>query len=66
MTVLAPMGGVLVDRFPKVNVVRAGSALRGTLAIVLTVLVFTDSWSYGTCSRSPSPWERQQRCVCPV
>lgn len=43
MTVLAPWGGVLVDRFPKVNVVRAGSALRGTLAIVLTVLVFTDS-----------------------
>ena len=43
MTVLAPLGGVLVDRFPKVNVVRAGSALRGTLAVALTVLVFTDS-----------------------
>ena len=43
MTVLAPWGGVLVDRYPKVNVVRAGSALRGTLAIALTVLVFTDS-----------------------
>ena len=43
MTVLAPWGGVLVDRFPKVNVVRTGSTLRGSLAIALTVLVFTDS-----------------------
>ena len=43
MTVLAPWGGVLVDRFRKVDVIRAASTFRGLAAIALAVLVFTDS-----------------------
>ena len=43
MTVLAPWGGVLIDRFRKVDVVRGASLVRGTAAAVLAVLVFTDS-----------------------
>ena len=43
MTVFAPWGGVLVDRFRKKDVVRAASALRGATAAILAALVFTDS-----------------------
>ena len=43
MTVFAPWGGVLVDRFRKIDVVRVASALRGTMAVALATLVFTDS-----------------------
>ena len=43
LTFFSPWGGVLVDRFRKVDVVRGACALRGTMAIVLAVIVFTDS-----------------------
>ena len=43
MTVFAPWGGVLIDRFRKVDVIRLASLLRGTAAVALAVLVFTDS-----------------------
>ena len=43
MTVFAPWGGVLVDRFRKVDVVRGASLIRGTTAVALAVLAFTDS-----------------------
>ena len=43
MTVFAPWGGVLIDRFRKVDVIRLASLLRGTSAAALAVLVFTDS-----------------------
>ncbi len=43
MTLAAPVGGVLVDRFRKSDVVRCASVLRGTAAAVLAVLIFSDS-----------------------
>ena len=43
LTVFAPWGGVLVDRFPKIDVVQVASVIRGTMAVVLATLVFTDS-----------------------
>ena len=43
MTVFAPWGGVLVDRFRKVDVIRGASLIRGTAAAALAVLAFTDS-----------------------
>ena len=43
MTVLAPWGGVLVDRFRKVDVIRAASLFRGLLAVAVALLAFTDS-----------------------
>ena len=43
LTVFSPWGGVLVDRFRKIDVVRGACALRGAAAVVLAVMVFTDS-----------------------
>ena len=43
LTVFAPWGGVLIDRFSKIDVVRIASAIRGTMAVVLATLVLTDS-----------------------
>ena len=43
MAIAAPYGGVLIDRFPTVHVVRASSMVRGIAAVVLAVLIFTDS-----------------------
>ncbi len=43
MTLFAPWGGVLIDRFPKINVVRIASLIRCISAVLMAVLVFTDS-----------------------
>ena len=43
MTVFAPWGGVLIDRFSKIDVVRGASLVRGVSAAALAVLAFNDS-----------------------
>ena len=43
MTVFAPWGGVLIDRFRKIDVIRIASLIRGVSAAALAVLAFTDS-----------------------
>ena len=43
MTVFAPWGGVLIDRFRKIDVIRIASLIRGVSATALAVLAFTDS-----------------------
>ena len=43
LTVFAPWGGVLIDRFQKIDVVRVSSLFRAVAAAAIAALIFTDS-----------------------
>ena len=43
MFLFAPIGGAMIDRFPKKDLLRIATLLRGLLAVGLTALIFSDT-----------------------